>query len=160
MLRNEKLQLAGPISVIAAISCAELGAQALANWPTSPLLWYLNLEVFRSFRHSFEGIGAAGWLNADGLVQSIWVAVPLLGLICTGLIARNRLPLAIASNLSLIYSAALLYGCLVETDFARELRFNLSGLGTPAGVLAAAILFVSILSSAISHRCYWRDIFP
>jgi hypothetical protein len=158
MLQNEKLQLAGPISVVVAIACAELGAQALANWPTSSFLWYLNLEIFRSFRYSFEGIGFTNWLGIDGLAQSLWVAIPLLGLICAGLIARKRLPLAIASNLSLIYSAALLYGTIVEYE-SGSLRLSPGALSAPSSILTATILLVSILSTAISHRNYWRDIF-
>jgi hypothetical protein len=76
-----------------------------------------------------------------------------------GLMMRNRLPLAIASNLSLIYSAALLYSSVIEYGTAVHLRVNLGGLVTPAGVLALTILLVSIWSTAISHRSYWRDIF-
>jgi hypothetical protein len=158
MLQNGKLQLAGPISVVVAIACAELGAQALASWPTSSFLWYLNLEVFRSFRYSFEGIGFTNWLGIDGLAQSIWVVIPLLGLICTGLVARKRLPLAIASNLSLIYSAALLYGSMVEYK-SGSLRLNSNALGSPSSILIGTILLISILSTAISHRNYLRDIF-
>jgi hypothetical protein len=159
MLRHEKLELAGPISVIGAIMCADLGAHALANWPTSSLLWYLNLEVFRSFRYSFAGFGAPAWLGADGLPQAVWVVAPLLGLVCIGLLVRNRLLLALASNLSLIYSAALLYGSVVANVPAPGLHLNLSGLATPSGVFAATILLVSILSTTISHWNYWREIF-
>ena len=160
MLHEEKLQLAGPISVIGAISCAELGAHALATWPTSPFLWYLNLEVFQSFRYSFEGFGVTRWLGgADGLAQSICVAIPLFGLVCAGLIVKVRLPLAIASNLSLIYSAALLYGTFLANESARELGFRLNELQGPSCFLATGILVVSFLSSTISHRSYWREIF-
>lgn len=160
MLRDEKLQLAGPISVVVAILCAELGAHALATWPTSSFLWYLNLEVFRSFRYSFEGFGAAQWLGStDALAQSIWVAIPLLGLVCAGLIARIKLPLAIASNLSLIYSGALLYGTFAANESIPGIGFRLSGLQGPSCFLATVILAVSFLSSTISHRSYWREIF-
>jgi hypothetical protein len=159
MLQNEKLQIVGPASVIGAIACAAIGAQALATWPTSSFLWYLNLEVFRSFRYSFEGMTFITWLGADGLVQSICVAILLIGLMLAGLTMRNRLPLAIASNLSLIYSAALLYSSAIEYGTTVYLRVNLGGLVTPAGVLALMILLVSIWSTAISHRSYWRDIF-
>jgi len=38
--------------VISAVAFAEFGAHALAYWPSSPLLWYLNLEVFRPVQHS------------------------------------------------------------------------------------------------------------
>jgi hypothetical protein len=159
MLRNDNLQILGPASVVGAIMCAVIGAHALASWPTSSALWYLNLEVFRSFRYSFEGITFINWFDTDGLAQSICVATVLLGLIFTGLTWRNRLPFGIASNLSLIYSAALVYSSIVEYGTAAGVRMNLNGLATPAGLLALTILILSFWSTAISHRSYWRDIF-
>jgi hypothetical protein len=83
----------------------------------------------------------------------------LSGLIFAGLMMRNRLPFGIASNLSLIYSATLLYSSIVEYGTTSGIRMNLSGLATPAGVLAAMMLALSVWSTAISHRSYWRDIF-
>ena len=141
------------------ILCAAIGAHALASWPTSSALWYLNLEVFRSFRYSFEGITFISWFDTDGLVQSICVAALLSGLIFAGLMMRNRLPFGIASNLSLIYSATLVYSSIVEYGTTSGIRMNLNGLATPAGVLALMMLALSVWSTAISHRSYWRDIF-
>jgi hypothetical protein len=57
-----------------------------------------NLEVFRSFRYSFEGITFTSWFDTDGLVQSICVAALLSGLIFAGLMMRNRLPFGIAQQ--------------------------------------------------------------
>lgn len=145
--------------MVGVIFCAVIGAYALASWPTSSALWYLNLEVFRSFRYSFEGITFMSWSDTDGLVQSICVAMLLSGLIFAGLTMRNRLPFGIASNLSLIYSAALVYSSVVEYGTTAGIRMNLNGLATPAGVLASTMLALSIWSTAISHRGYWRDIF-
>jgi hypothetical protein len=159
MVRNEKLELAGPFSVIGGIACAELGAYALAIWPTSTFLWYLNLEIFRAFRHSFDGLNIVEWVGMDGLTQSIWVAIPLLGLVSVGLIVKLRLPLAIASNLSLIYSAFLLFGTCTGNQPATEFGIDLSRLVSPSGFFAATILLASILSSTISHWGYWREIF-
>jgi hypothetical protein len=159
MLQNEKLQIVGPASVIGAIVCAVIGAHALATWPTSSALWYLNLEVFRSFRYSFEGVTFMNSLDADGLVQSICVGALLLGLMFVGLVMRNRLPFGIASNLSLVYSAALVYSSIVEYGTTVDGRMDLSGLISPAGMLASMVLFLSIWSTAVTHRSYWRDIF-
>ena len=124
MLRNENLQILGPASVVGVILCAATGAHALASWPTSSALWYLNLEVFRSFRYSFEGITFISWFDTDGLVQSICVAALLSGLIFVGLMMRNRLPFGLASNLSLIYSATLLYSSIVEYGTTSGIRMN------------------------------------
>jgi hypothetical protein len=159
MLDNEKLELAGPIGVIAAVICAKVGAHALANWPTSAFLWYLNLEVFQSFRYSLDGIGVGQWLSADGLEQSTWIAAPLSALVCLGLVLKIRLPLAIASNGSFIYSILLLYGSYTATHSATLPHFELGDLWGPSTILAAAIVVASLMSSIVSHRSYWREIF-
>jgi hypothetical protein len=159
MFDNEKLELAGPIGVIGAILSAELGAHALASWPTSSLLWYLNLEVFRGFQYSLSGLSiAVPWFETIDL--TVLIAIPLIVLVCTGLMARIRLPLAIASNLSLIYSICLLYGGYLASEANATGDFTSSVLWRPSVLLAVAVLFVSLFSSTISHRRYWREIFP
>jgi len=159
MLDNDKLQLAGPIGVITAVICAKVGAHALATWPTSSFLWYLNLEVFQSFRYSLDGIGVGEWLSSDGLAQSTWIAAPIAALVCLGLVLKIRLPLAIASNGSFIYSILLLYGSYTATHSVTSLDFELSDLWGPSTILAAAIVVASLMSSIVSHRSYWREIF-
>ena len=153
MLRDKTLLLAGPFSVVAMIWCAELSAHALAMWPTSGLLWYLNLEVFQSFRYSIDTFGFGRLGNDLGPVQSLWLPVALTCLIASGLVARMKLPLAIASNLSLIYSGVLLYAGLAAN------HMQPSDISRPTCFLAASVLVISLLSSTISHRDYWRELF-
>jgi hypothetical protein len=153
---DDRLQLAGPIAVVGAIAGAQLSAHALATWPTCSLFWYLNLEVFRCLRDGFVGLAGQG-LAPDGLTQSLFVAAALVGLIGTGLVLKCRLPLAIASHL------ALLYGGLMASDIGAPGGSAMSGfvvslLGAPANLLAMTILSSSLLSAAISHRIYWREI--
>jgi hypothetical protein len=155
MLDNQRLQLVGPIGVVGAIFSAELGAHALANWPASPALWYLNLEVFRPFQYSLNGLGSAQWLETFSL--TIWIATALLALVCAGVIGRIRLALAVASNLSFLYSACLVYGSYAASEATTS--FTLRGLCSPSMVLAGSISLISLLSSAASHRSYWREIF-
>ena len=155
MLNNERLQLVGPASVIGAILCAHVSAYALANCPTSSLLWYLNLEVFRSFRYGIDV--STVWLGPDGLAQSIWIAVPLLGLACIALLVKGRLPFAIASHLSVIYSAFIFY-CSYEATGSTLTRERASALYEPSNLIAISILLASLISSTISHRQYWREI--
>jgi hypothetical protein len=157
MLDNEKLQLAGPIGVIAALACGECGAHALAYWPSSPLLWYLDLEVFRPLQYSFA---AAHERMAFGdLAQTLCVVTLLLTLICVGLITGRRFPLALASNLSFVFSAALLYGSYIAERPASGIQHDVSALWAPSLFFALSILLTAFLSSAISHRAYWREIF-
>ena len=157
MFDNAKLELAGPVGVATVVAGAEFGAHALAYWPSSPLLWYLNLEVFRPVQYSLV---AEQSVALGGLAQTLCVAAPLLGLIGIGLITRARLPLAIASSLSLIYSALLLYGSFLANNPAEAMGIALSFLWVPSSLLAASVLLASFLSSAISHRAYWRELFP
>ena len=156
MLDNEKLQLAGPIGVITTVICAQIGLHALAYWPSSPLLWYIDLEVFRPVQYSF--VAENGRLALGDLAQTLCVVVPLLALICIGLITGRRLPLAIASNISLIYGALLLYGSYLA-DAPAETGWKLGALWAPSFFLAVSVLLAAFLSSAVSHRAYWREIF-
>jgi hypothetical protein len=156
MLGNEKLQLAGPVGVIAALACAETGAMALGYWPSSPLLWYLNLEVFRPVQYSFAPENA---LMLGDLARTLSVAAPLFALICVGLVARKRFPLALASDLSLLYSGFLLYGSYVANCPADESGVKLAALWAPSFLFAGLLLLAAFVSSAASHRAYWREIF-
>jgi hypothetical protein len=155
MLRDKTLQLAGPVSVIAMMCSAELAAHALAIWPTSSFVWYLNLELFQSFRYSFDSVSLNRLGSELGPLQSLWLPAALTILIGLGLVARTKLPLAIASNLSLIYSGVLLYSELA----ANQTQQSLTKLSSPTCFLAAFILVISLLSSTTSHRGYWREIF-
>jgi hypothetical protein len=157
MRDDERLQLAGPVCLITALACAELSARALAYWPTSSFVWYVNLELFRSFRDTPDALAGMPWPNGVGFAQPI--AFALAALICLGVVAKNRLPLAIASNFGLIYSACILYGSFVASDPAAMSGMRLAALCTPSGALAMAVLLASILSSTISHRNYWREVF-
>jgi hypothetical protein len=159
MLDDERLQLLGPLCLIAAFVCAELSARALGNWPASSFLWYVNLELFRLFRETPDTVAGTQWLNAVGLTPPIAMALALGALICFGVVARNRLPLAIASNFSFIYSACISYGSFVASDPAATSGTRLAALCSPSVALAMAVLLASILSSTISHRSYWREIF-
>jgi len=156
MLGSEKLQLAGPFGVIAAVACAECGAHALAYWPSSPLLWYVDLEVFRPLQYGFAA--ADERLALGDLAQALCVVAPLLALICLGLISGRRFPLAVASNLSLVFSAALLYGSYVAERPAAGAMYDLGALWAPSFLLALSILLTAFLSTAMSHRAYWREI--
>jgi len=156
MLDNEKLQLAGPIGIIAALACAECGAHALAYWPSSPLLWYVDLEVFRPLQYSFAA--AHERLAFGDLAQTLCVVTLLLTLICIGLISGRRFPLALASNLSFVCSGVLLYGSYVAERPASGIMHDLSALWAPSFFVALSILLIAFLSSAVSHRAYWREI--
>lgn len=155
-MRNaEKLLLVGPSAIIGMILSAQLCARALSEWPTSGLLWYLNLQVFRPLRYGVDLLP-----GGDGLAQSTWIAAPLLALIGMGLLLKSRLPLAIAAHLGVVYSALILY-CSGRTSAPVS---TLAPAAWPEvwadpNLLTAAILLLSLMSAAVSHRDYWHEIF-
>jgi hypothetical protein len=159
VLDDERLQVLGPLCLTAAFVGAELSARALGNWPASPFLWYANLELFRCFRETPDALGGMQWLNAVGLTPPLGMALALAALIGLGVVARTRLPLAVANNFSLIYSACTLYMGFAASDPIVTGSRGLAALCSPSNALAMAVLLASILSSTISHRHYWREIF-
>src|SRR6478736_3898801 len=102
MSRLFKLQFLGPLALFVATLCAELAVRALAYAPSSELLWFVNLKMFGIFQRSYYMLSdVLGIQN----FQLIGIALPIFLLACYGLAARRRLPLALASNLSLGYAA-------------------------------------------------------
>ena len=154
MHTDTRLLLVGPGSVVGSILAAQLCARALAEWPNSSLVWYLNLQLFRPLRYGID------LLPGDGLAQSTWVAAPTLALICIGLLLKNRLPLAIATHLALLYSALILF-CTgtISTPLSTLVLAAAPQVWADPNLLAIAILLLSLMSAMISHREYWREIF-
>ena len=157
MPKRERSLLVGPLLAIGVVASAQCSAYALATWPHSALLWYLNLEVFRPVQYSFF-IGAD--LDPTGLSQALCVVAALLALICTGSVGKIRLPLAIASNLSFLYSVVLLYGFYAANDPALSIVIDVNALWAPSFALVLVVLLAAVVSSVSAHRAYWREIFP
>jgi hypothetical protein len=163
--KNVSLQLFGPLCVIAAFLCAEAAAYALARWPTSEFLWYVNLEVFRSFQYCCDFL-------PDGLVsprhaQIVWGVAPLLSLILLWLVTKARLALALASSASLLYAVVLLwssYVVIVPHTSLTTAIFSRTGtlqwMAAQSWFVIAALLVVSLLSCCTSHINYFRLIRP
>lgn len=150
---HEKLLLVGPSAVVGTILSAQLSARALAEWPSSSLFWYLNLQVFRPLRYGIDV------LPGDGLAQSTWIAAFLFALICIGLLLKSRLPLAIGAHLGLFYSALTLYCSGVTSAPVSTLTAAAAPqVWADPNLLATAILLLSLMSSMASHRDYWREI--
>jgi hypothetical protein len=159
MLTEKQLQVIGPLGLVGAIVCAQLCAHALAEWPTSSLVWYLNLEVFRPIRYGIDFGALEQWLGGSGLTQSIWITAPLLGLVAAGLLLKNKLPLALASHISLLYSALILYESCDTAAGRPTVVATAASFCEPSSLLATSILLASIASAMISHQVYWREIF-
>jgi hypothetical protein len=157
MVSCEPKLLLGPLVVVAVVASAQCGAYALDAWPRSMVLWYLNLEVFRPVQYS---LFMADGVDPTGVSQAFGVVLALLTLICSGLFGKARLPLAIASNLSFLYSVVLLYGFYAANNRALVVDIHLNALWGPSFAVVVVVVLATFVSSASAHRAYWREIFP
>jgi hypothetical protein len=167
MSRLAKLQLAGPVLLALVIVAEELAAYWLAHRPSSALAWYLNLELFGIFQQTHAML--AGVWNMPCL-QLILVAAPILMLAVSGVAFGGRLPLAMASNLSLVYAlflAYVWYGIRLPSLQASlgasvyDAVFNFSATKPALGPhvwLVATLLLATLLSSAAAHLQYLRAV--
>jgi hypothetical protein len=153
MAKREPVLLVGPLAVIAVVASAQCGAYALSLWPRSVLLWYLNLEVFRPVQYSlFASVDPTG-------MGPFCIVIVLSLLVGAGSVGKSRLPLAIASNLSFLYSIALLCGSCVANNPALAVNIKFNALWGPSFFLVAVVMLAAFVSSASAHRAYWREIF-
>ena len=154
MSRLFKLQFLGPLALFVATLCAELAVRALAYAPSSEFLWFVNLKMFGIFQRSYYML--SDLVSIQGF-QLFGIALPIFLLACYGLVARRRLPLAVASNLSLGYAALLLLSW--QTPGAPTTQASLASIAVPSGAgfyVLAGIFGTSLVSFAISHLLYLR----
>ena len=166
MSRLGRLQLIGPLLLALAIVAEELAAYWLAYRPSSALAWYLNLELFIVFQHSHAML--AGAFGMPGL-QLVFVAAPILMLTLASVTFRARLPLAVASNLSLLYAFFLAYAwfgirppALQAASLGGSVYNSVFGFSVakltlgPHICLIATLLCATLLSTAAAHLQYLR----
>jgi hypothetical protein len=159
MNRLAQFQLVGPLLVFVALLSAEAGAFALAHDPTSAWLWYLNLHVFSLFQQGHYVLDGLTGIPASSL---LFVAVPSLGLAYFGFAQRRRLPLALGSNLSLVYALFLVFSWKLThpPHLGPSAHASLQPTVMPTGpdLYLLALLFAGTLLSAwISHVLYVRS---
>jgi len=163
MNRLFKLQFLGPFALFAATLCAELAARALQYAPSSELLWFFNLRVFGIFQRSYATLSYFG--VTDGF-QFFGLALPIFVLACFGLAAKSRLPLTVATHLSVVYAGFLVLSWQVGVPEVAQASLGPitvpSGFGAvPSGVglyVMATILGACFLSFAITHLLYLRAV--
>ncbi len=151
-----RLQLIGPLVLFGATLLAEMASFGLTQMPSSAFLWYVNLEFFRVFQKSYIILSDyAGFAFAQ-----LWlVALPLAALAGAGVLLRQRLMIAISSNLSFVYACFLVY------SWYRGGRSGavaaLGAIPIPSGpnsYLFVLLLSASLLSLCVSHLNYIRDV--
>ena len=156
MSRFVNLQFLGPAVLFIAILTAEGAAFGLAQMPTSEILWRANLEVFAVFQRSHYLLAPALDLP---YAQLFVIAFPLLAIAVYGLLAGRDLALAIASNLSFVYAAFLIYIATINQSY--PLAASLTAIAVPIGpsiYLPLVLIGVSLISFFVSHCHYIRRI--
>ena len=157
MNKLAKLQLIGPAFLFAAVLAAEAGAYALDMFPRSEALWYVNLKLFGMFQRTYYQIDSYTGIASFDL---FFIAMPILVIGCVGVVCRQRLLLALSSNLSFVYAGFLIYvwSCMQP----QALQASLSAISLPAVgadlYLVATLLGASLLSFCVSHFIYVRDV--
>jgi hypothetical protein len=160
MTRLAKLQLIGPVALFGAVLAAEAAAWALAYSPSSELLWYINLEWFAAFQrsHYILSDNFSAYISMN-YFQLVAIALPLLLLALVGCASRRQLPLAAASNLSLVYTVFLAYAWF---DMARVPKSaSIASISIPSGpdlYLFLILTGASVVSFVISHVLYLRAV--
>jgi hypothetical protein len=143
----------GPIVVFLVLLVAETAAAALAHWPSSEILWYLNLEVFGFVQQNQYFLGQLTIAYAQLLLAGAILAMALIGYM-----GRLRLFVAVPSNLSFLFVGATIYcNCFVGRERIRAASLDFAVVASqPSSYLLLCLLLVSAVSFVISHVMYWR----
>jgi hypothetical protein len=156
MNRLFKLQFLGPLALFVATLCAELAARALEYAPNSEFLWFVNLRMFGIFQRSYAALSEL--VALDGF-QLYGIALPIFVLACFGLVAKSRLPLALATHLS--FACAALLVLFWQTPGPPTTQASLVGIAIPSGAglyVLGSILGTCLLSFTLSHLLYFRAV--
>jgi hypothetical protein len=156
MSKFARLQVLGPLVVFVTVFIAEAAAFALSRWPASELLWRVNLEFFGVLQKSQYLLGPTSGVPFSQLVV---IAVPLLAVAIFGVLSGHDLALAVASNLSLVYTAFLILAGMSSRP--HSLAASVAGIavpGSPGSYIPLVLVGVSLVSAAIAHAGYFRKI--
>ena len=155
MQRFARVQIMGPLVLFVAVLAAEAAAYALSEMPSSALLWYLNLEVFSLFRKSRAALAEVGNLP---FAQVLFIAGPIVLIGIVGLSLKNKLCLAISSNLSFCFAAFVAFNWHAWTTATHVKAASLAFVQVSSGstlLLIAALALTSLLSFGASHFLYF-----
>jgi hypothetical protein len=157
MNRPAALQLLGPLTLFLAGLAAASAAYALTVHPASETLWYVNLKLFGIFQRGnyvlSDFIGAP-WS------QFVVVTLPIFLMAGYGYVRRRMLPLAVASNLSLLYAVFLGFSWY-RIERPPSLLASLAPIAIPSGStlsMLSVLLGASLVSVVVSHLVYFRAI--
>ena len=157
MSRLFKLQLLGPFALFAATLCAELAARALEYAPSSELLWFINLRMFGIFQRSYAVLSNLSEIVSIDEIKYCGLALPIVVFVLAsvGLAAKSRLPLTIATHVSVAYAGFLVLSWQVGVPTAKQA--SLVPIAVPSGpglYVMSTILGSCLLSFAVTHLVY------
>jgi len=157
MNRLFKLQFLGPFALFAATLCAELAARALQYAPSSELLWFINLRMFGIFQRSYAVLSNLSEIVSIDEIKYCGLALPIVVFVLAsvGLAAKWRLPLTVATHLSVAYAGFLVLSWQVGVPATKQA--SLVPIAVPSGpglYVMATILGTCLLSFAVTHLVY------
>jgi hypothetical protein len=160
MTRAAKLQLVGPVVLFLAALAAEVAVYALAYSPTSGVLWFINLKMFGLFQQSYYVLTSVA--DIEGF-QLFGIALPLCIAAALGVAFKRALLLAIATNVSLVYTCFLIYCSNLFGTASQQASLGPSAISAvaiaipngPYLYLILVLLGSSLLSFAVSHIEYF-----
>ena len=152
MIRLVKLQILGPLAAVLILGAAEAAAFALARFPTSGFLWYVNLKVFHVFQETAFILRPPLDLP---YAQFFIIALPLFAVALYGLFTERLFPLALASHLSFIYAGFVFY-CLISIQMHPSVASlaNIAFSNRPDIYLPLSLGGASLFSFLVSHYQY------
>jgi hypothetical protein len=157
MQKLAQLQLTGPLVLFAALLVAETAAYALAQYPSSAFLWYLNLDVFGLFRKSRLLMGEWGTIPFAQLA----LAAPFALMATLALVWRRRFLTALASTLSFVYAAFLGYAWAIWNFPLQAPQASLVPIAFPTGYdlyLFATLGSAAVVSFVATQLVYFRAV--
>src|SRR6266446_616805 len=152
MPRHARLQIIGPTTLFLALLGAESAAYALGLYPSSQMLWSINLRLFGIFQKSHYLL--SNFVNV-AYFQILFVGLPLFVTAWYGLIFKRQLAIAIASSLSFIYVWFILCAWYVHERSWHQTSSIVAGLAIDSGIWFSGLLLgASLLSVFLSHSYY------
>ena len=155
MDRFAKLQFVGPTALFITILAGEAAAFALSMFPSTPGLWYVNLAWFGVLQRSHYVVST--YIDI-AYFQLLFVALPIFLLACYGFFLRRRLPLAIASNLSLVVVTFLFFSWWTYEPSVQQASLSVVSIPQqPDFYLCVALFGFALLSFVVSHVVFLHD---
>jgi len=147
-MRNGLLiQTMGSVVVLLAFLLGECMAYLLYRSPASPMLWYLNMEVFAPFSPYEMSFGPTlrAWFTPTTILT-------LLALVFIAFLAKQRITIGVFANLASMYMGALTYKSV--SSASGVMSASLTGSGSAASLEVGLLLFIftfSACSAIASH---------